>query len=105
LDKFKILSSSPKFLLGQFSPKDTSKTYLAISSKQGEFIYDLLVNIKAVNIVEFGRSFGMSIIYLAAAAHITEEHVVTGELLPEKCIHPESDRLLETISRPPVSQT
>jgi predicted O-methyltransferase YrrM len=57
LDKFKILSSLPKFLLGKFSPKDASKAHLAISRKQGEFIYDLLVNIKAENIVEFGTSW------------------------------------------------
>jgi predicted O-methyltransferase YrrM len=76
-DKFKLLSSFPKFLLCKFEPKDASNAHLAISRDQGEFIFDLLIDTKAKNIVEYGTSFGISTIYLAAAAQITGGQVVT----------------------------
>ena len=90
-DKYKLLTSLPKFLLGKFVPKDASKAHLAISREQGEFIYDLLIRTKAKNIVEFGTSFGISTIYLAAAAQKTDGQVVTSELLPEKCVRARSN--------------
>ena len=71
--------------MGKFKPKDASNAHLAISSKQGKFIFDLLVKSKSKNIVEFGTSFGISTIYLAAAAQVTGGHVIGSELLPEKC--------------------
>ena len=90
-DRLKILPFLPKLLLGKFKPQDASKAHLAISSKQGEFIYDLLIDTNAKNIVEFGTSFGISTIYLAAAAQVTNGHVVTSELLPEKCARAKSN--------------
>ena len=90
-DSFKILPFLPKLLLGKFKPQDASKVHLAISREQGEFIYDLLINSKAKNIVEFGTSFGISTIYLAAAAQVINGHVVTSELLPDKCARARSN--------------
>lgn len=85
-DKFKLIVLLPKLFFGKFSPRDARNSHFAISRKQGEFIYDLLVNTNAKNIVEFGTSFGISTIYLAAAAQQTGGNVVTSELLAEKCI-------------------
>ena len=42
--------------------------YLAVSREEGEYLYILARAIGARNIVEFGASFGISSIYLAAAA-------------------------------------
>ena len=67
-DRLKVLPFLPKLLLGKFKPQDASKAHITIYRKQSEFIYDLLINSKAKNIVEFGTSFGFSTIYLVAAA-------------------------------------
>ncbi|MEM7105258.1 MAG: hypothetical protein AAF502_19120 [Bacteroidota bacterium] len=56
-------------------------TFIAISQQQGESLYDLLIE---TNIIEFGTSFGISTIYLAAAAKESGGFVITAELLPEK---------------------
>jgi predicted O-methyltransferase YrrM len=59
--------------------------YISISRKQGLDLYQLLLNRKAKYMVEFGTSFGVSTLYLAAAAQEMEGKVVTTELLPHKC--------------------
>ena len=43
-------------------------TFIAISEEQGRYIYNLLVEKGAKNIIEFGTSFGISTLYLGAAA-------------------------------------
>ena len=84
-DNLKLLPSIPRFLLGRFNPEHAKNTHLAISRTQGEFIYNLLIRTGAKNIVEFGTSFGLSTLYLAAAAQQNRGKVITSELLPEKC--------------------
>ncbi|MBX2874927.1 MAG: class I SAM-dependent methyltransferase [Saprospiraceae bacterium] len=81
----KILKGLSKGLFRKLQPKDMKDAYIAISKSQGEFLYDLLVEHQAKNIVEFGTSFGISTLYLAAAAKKNGGKVITTELLPEKC--------------------
>lgn len=62
-------------------PKDV---YLSIEPAMGEFLYLAARAIGAKRIVEFGTSFGISTIYLAAAARENGGHVIGTELTPEK---------------------
>lgn len=84
-DKRRLLAAFPKILFGKLQPSDVRKAYLPINRDQGEFIYDLLITEGAKHIVEFGTSFGISTLFLSAAARQTGGCVVTSELLPEKC--------------------
>ncbi|MEM7066565.1 MAG: class I SAM-dependent methyltransferase [Cyanobacteria bacterium P01_B01_bin.77] len=84
-DKRRLLTAFPKILFGNLQPSDARKAYLPINRDQGEFIYDLLITEGAKYIVEFGTSFGISTLFLGAAARQTGGCVVTSELLPEKC--------------------
>lgn len=62
-------------------PKDV---YLSIEPAMGEFLYLAAKSIGAKRIVEFGTSFGISTIYLAAAARENDGLVIGTELTPEK---------------------
>lgn len=84
-DKRRLLTAFPKLIFGDLKPSDARKAYLPINRDQGEFIYDLLLSEGSKHIVEFGTSFGISTLFLAAAARQTGGHIVTSELLPEKC--------------------
>ncbi|MEM6449112.1 MAG: class I SAM-dependent methyltransferase [Cyanobacteria bacterium P01_D01_bin.105] len=84
-DKRRLLAAFPKLIFGGLKPSDVRNAYLPINRDQGEFIYDLLISEGSKHIVEFGTSFGISTLFLAAAARQTGGHVVTSELLPEKC--------------------
>lgn len=67
-----------------------STAYMAINSDQGQFLYFLATLQKAMNIVKFGCSFGISTIYLAAAARDNVGRVITSDLEPNKVFgHPE----------------
>lgn len=70
---------------GSFSydiyPKDV---YLAIEPAMGVFLNLCVKTIGAKTIVEFGTSFGISTIYLAAAARDTSAQVIGTELEPSK---------------------
>ncbi len=59
--------------------------YLAVSPAEGRLLYVLARGGRAASIVEFGASFGVSTIYLAAAARDNGGHVVTTEVHPDKC--------------------
>ena len=58
--------------------------YLAIGPDQGRWLYGLAVASGAKEIVEFGTSFGISTMYLAAAAAETGGRVTGSEYHPEK---------------------
>lgn len=58
--------------------------YMSVTAEEGKFLYFLADVIRAQNIVEFGCSFGISAIYLAAAAKNHGGHVTTTELEPNK---------------------
>ena len=91
-----ILHYLPK-LPGLFTGKgikwDKTKTdfykdkYIPIEPDQGIFLYLLARSINAKNIVEFGTSFGISTIYLAAAVRDNGGGTVIGtEIVQEKVI-------------------
>ncbi len=81
----KIALGLSKGLFRKLKPEDMADTYIAISREAGEFIYETLLRIQAQNIVEFGTSFGISTLYLGAAAQQTGGTVITSEILPSKC--------------------
>ena len=61
------------------------ETYLPVSRSQGQLLYLLARSIGARRIVEFGTSFGVSTIYLAAAVKDNGGGIVIGsELEPTK---------------------
>lgn len=62
-----------------------SEFYLAVTPQEGELLYLLARASKAQKLVEFGASFGISTLYLAAAAADNGGQLVTTEVQPEKC--------------------
>ncbi len=62
-----------------------SEFYLAVSPEEGELLYLMARASKARKLVEFGASFGISTLYLAAAAADNGGQLVTTEVQPEKC--------------------
>lgn len=60
-------------------------SYLPVSEAEGTMLYKTARSRRAKLIVEFGCSFGISTIYLAAAAKDTGGHVITTEMEPSKC--------------------
>ena len=59
--------------------------YLAVSREEGELLYLLARASKARKLVEFGASFGISTLYLAAAAADNDGQLITTEVQPGKC--------------------
>lgn len=59
-------------------------SYLAIGPDQGRWLYGLAIAAGAKEIVEFGTSFGISTLYLAAAAAETGGRVTGSEYHPDK---------------------
>ena len=60
------------------------RAFIPVSPDQGRLLYLLARAAKARLIVEFGASFGISAIYLAAAARANGGRLVTTELEPKK---------------------
>lgn len=58
--------------------------YIPVMPEQGTFLHMQALALQAKTIVEFGTSYGISTIYLAAAARRTGGKVITTEYLPEK---------------------
>lgn len=59
--------------------------YLPVSPKQGKFLYQVARSVGARRVVEFGTSFGVSTIHLAAAVRDNGGGIVIGsELEPSK---------------------
>ncbi len=83
-EKLTIMKGALKGFFRELRPSDMKDAYIAITKEQGEYIYDLLIREKAKNIIEFGTSFGISTIYLGAAAKKNNGHVITTELLDSK---------------------
>ncbi|MEM9106187.1 MAG: class I SAM-dependent methyltransferase, partial [Pseudomonadota bacterium] len=59
--------------------------YLSVSPEQGRLLHLLARASKARRLIEFGASFGISTLYLAAAAADNGGHLTTTEAQPEKC--------------------
>ena len=83
--KLTMLKTVLRILFKKPSPSDFKDAYISISKDQGVFLYNLLVERKASNIIEFGTSFGISTLYLGAAAKEAKGKVITSEIVPEKC--------------------
>ena len=58
--------------------------YIPVDPDQGKFLYVTARVLNAKRIVEFGTSFGISTIYLAAAARANGGNVIGTELVPKK---------------------
>lgn len=65
-------------------PHHMKDAYIAVSRGQGRLLYALARSAGATNIVEFGTSFGISALYLGAAARDNGGHVVTTEIETNK---------------------
>lgn len=65
-------------------PGNNATRFMAITEDQGKFLNFLVTLTKTKNIVEFGTSFGISTIYLAAAAKDTGGTVTTTEMEASK---------------------
>lgn len=70
-------NADPLIRMGEF--------YIPVSRDEGEFLYMLARGKNAQTIVEFGASFGISTLYLAAAARDCGGRVITTEIHPDKC--------------------
>lgn len=82
---FEIIKGLSKGIFRKLRPEDMEDAYLPISRGQGEFVYNLLLERNIKHMVEFGTSFGISTLYLGAAAEQTGGKVITTELLASKC--------------------
>lgn len=71
------------------SAKEKSETmkelFMAVDEEQGELLYTLARGNGAKSIFEFGTSYGISAIYLGAAAQENKGKVLTTELNANKC--------------------
>ncbi|WP_422859674.1 O-methyltransferase [Flagellimonas sp. S174] len=79
-----LIKGLTKGIFRKLQPEDMKDAYIAISKSQGEMLYNLLLENQTKRIVEFGTSFGISTMYLGAAAKANHGKVITTELLPEK---------------------
>jgi predicted O-methyltransferase YrrM len=80
------------------SPHALAKTYSAVTAEQGRFLYLLARASRAKRIFEFGCSFGISTVYLAAAARENGGVVVTTEVAPKKIIGARENLCLAELS-------
>lgn len=59
--------------------------YLSVTAEEGRLLYLLARARRARRMVEFGSSYGISTLYLAAAARDNGGHLITTEAHPKKC--------------------
>ena len=59
--------------------------YLSVSPEEGRLLYLLARGGRATSLVEFGASFGISTLYLGAAARDNGGRLTTTEVHPDKC--------------------
>ena len=83
-DYFKIARGFAKSIFRPIKPKDFKDVYLSISEEQGEDLTRLIQKNNIKNIVEFGTSFGISTLFLAAGVLETQGKIITTELLESK---------------------
>ena len=86
---FHLLPRLPKLALGhevQFPPMDGfyKDKYLALEPSQAAFLHTMVRSARARCIVEFGTSYGVSTLWLAAAARANWGKVISCEIVPEK---------------------
>lgn len=91
-DIWVLLRVLPTLLLSAARGQDISKAvephlknaYICVGPDQGKLLYVTARTIQARTIVEFGTSFGVSTIYLAAAARANNGRVIGTEMEPRK---------------------
>ncbi len=94
-DRFRGLKLAPRLALGflarrnlwreVLTPEAMKELYIPVSPEQGQLLYLTARAIGARRIVEFGTSFGISTLYLAAAVHDNGGGLVVGsEIEPGK---------------------
>ena len=93
-DRLEFVKIAPRFLLGMLRGKGFSdvitpelmrRAYIPVSAEQGHLLYLKARELDARNVVEFGTSFGISTIYLAAAVKDNGGGSVIGsEIEPSK---------------------
>lgn len=66
-------------------------TYLAIGPDQGRWLYGVVLATAAREIVEFGSSFGISTLYLAAAGSSAPNSTRLSRLVRARVSRPSSD--------------
>jgi len=59
--------------------------YLGVSTAEGRLLYMLARSSNATQIIEFGASYGISTLYLGAAARDNGGSLITTEVHPDKC--------------------
>lgn len=94
-DRWRFAGIAPRLMMGMLRGKSFTEVlssdalnecFIPISPMQGEFLYVTARSLGAKNIVEFGTSFGISTIYLAAALKDGGGgRVISTELVPNKC--------------------
>ena len=93
-DRLKFLSLAPRLLAGWMrrksfmeiiTPEAMKEFYIPVSRECGEFLYLTARALGARHVVEFGTSFGISTIYLAAGVRDNGAGLVIGsEIEPSK---------------------
>ncbi len=91
-DRWKIAAGIPAVVAGLLRGRDVAtsiqpylqRAFIPVSPESGQFLYLTALAARARNIVEFGTSYGISTLYLAAAARETGGRVIGSEIEPEK---------------------
>lgn len=74
-----------KSMMQSFTPNMGKDAYMPVSEEEGKLLYNIARITNSKHIVEFGSSFGVGTIYLAAAAKDNGGHIITSEIEPYKC--------------------
>jgi predicted O-methyltransferase YrrM len=86
LPYFLFSKMTGRSLMKTLTPAMLSDMYIPVSREDGQLLYATARGIGAKRIVEFGTSFGISAIYLAAAVRDNGGgEVITTEIEPSKC--------------------
>lgn len=91
-DRWIFLCAAPTLIGASLAGRNVFKAaepylrnaYIPVDPNQGRLLYQTARAIRAQTIVEFGTSFGISTIYLAAAARANNGRVIGSEREPEK---------------------
>jgi predicted O-methyltransferase YrrM len=86
LPYFLLSKVTGRSLMQVLTPSMLSGMYIPVSRQDGQLLYATARGIGATRVVEFGTSFGISAIYLAAAVRDNGGgQVITTEIEPAKC--------------------
>jgi predicted O-methyltransferase YrrM len=93
-DRYRFLTLIPRFLGGFLrrkslfeimTPESMKTCYIPVSRTLGELLYLSVRAVEAQNVIEFGTSFGISTVYLAAGLRDNGKGLVIGtEIEPSK---------------------